>query len=560
MNELRQQQKTLWRKKRLFQSVVDESSHLILILDPEGNIFYCNPTSKTLLGLIPDMLTGAHITDWIHETHLAEINGILDGSRKKPSSSRRIPLRFRHQNAHWQEFDVVVNSITDEAHDLIGIVFHVHAKTETQSINQQLQGIESEARLDASPEENFTSTNQCHLCQTRKLTIMGSLVGAIAHDFNNVLTALLGYGEILKSKFANHPEPELKEVVTGICEASSLALSLTQQLMSFGRKKAVGLSVLDLNRLVLNLKNLLHRMVDKPLSVRFDLHPTPILAKTNDGQIEQVLMNLIINARDAMPGGGEVRIFTEYTRIPKPFVHGNRHLPAGDYAVLAVSDTGCGMNPEVLAHIFDPFFTTKQKKGNGLGLAIVHRIAIQHRGFVDVVSEEGKGSTFRVHLPRAEEKLSCIEPVPEATARPSPPSAHTILLAEKEESLCRFLRHTLEHQGYEVLEAHDECEALDMAMLHKTFIHLLVTNIIIPAANGQSLAQKITRHHPGIRVLYISGRLAPMITRETLGTTEDFLEKPFSPKTFIEKVQELLREQELAASAQLKNRSMSAKR
>jgi two-component system cell cycle sensor histidine kinase/response regulator CckA len=362
--------------------------------------------------------------------------------------------------------------------------------------------------------------------------------GGVAHDFNNLLTILLGYSELLLNTL--EPNDPGRELVGEIQRAGERATSLTQQLLAFSRKQTLCPKVLDLNTVVSDLEKMLGRAMgeDIELLVKLCSNPNPI--KIDSSQVQQILINLAVNARDAMPQGGTLIIETRNIELKESDVRSHPEARPGPYVQLAVSDTGCGMTPEVKAHLFEPFFTTKDwGKGTGLGLATVCRIVRQSGGHVEVVSEPGAGTICKVFLPRAKQLLSCEQPL-------SPPEGvqggtETILLVEDDEGIRTLTRRVLQRCGYVVLEATQGQEALGLCKEHTGPIHLLLTDVVMPQMGGRQVADALRCLRPETRVLFISGHTPEAVSSRGVTPQQDnFLQKPFALAALAGKVRELL--------------------
>jgi nitrogen-specific signal transduction histidine kinase/FixJ family two-component response regulator len=375
------------------------------------------------------------------------------------------------------------------------------------------------------------------LRQAQKMEAVGRLAGGIAHDFNNLLTAILGYSELLLDRV--RAEPDLASDVEEIRRAGQRASSLTRQLLAFSRKQVLQPQLLDLNVVVAELGKMLQRVIGEDIRLHVVAAPTLGAVRADLGQIEQVLMNLAINARDAMPRGGSLTIRTEETKLPPDLARLESADATGAYAALSVADTGCGMSPEVRARIFEPFFTTKgPDKGTGLGLSTIYGIVTQSGGYITVDSERGRGTTFTVYLPVAEHVSQA---APEAApSRDSYAGTETILLVDDEAALRSLARKVLERYGYHVLEASDGNTALKLTDQFDGRIHLLLSDIIMPGLHGPDLAQWIVARRPDVRVLYISGYPQLATDSGRMGAHITFLQKPFNPDQLAKAVRQCL--------------------
>src|SRR6266568_2328054 len=381
------------------------------------------------------------------------------------------------------------------------------------------------------------------LRQARKMEAVGRLAGGVAHDFNNLLTAILGSVELLLREL--EPASPLRQDAAEIKKAGERAAALTRQLLAYSRRQVLNPEVLDLNRVVADMDRMLRRLIGE--DVDLVTRPAPDLGavRADRGQIEQVLVNLVLNARDAMPQGGKLTIETANVELDPGYVETHEGARAGAYALLAVSDTGSGMDAETTAHLFEPFFTTKEVgKGTGLGLATVYGIVKQSEGYITAYSEPGHGTTFKIYLPRAAAPGAASPPPPappapqcKATARGS----ETILVVEDEEAVRSLSRRALEASGYTVLAAADGPDAVRLLERYGGPIHLVLTDVIMPGMNGRELAQRLVQRRPGLRVLYMSGYPGDAIVhRGALEPGTAFLQKPFMPEDLARKVREVL--------------------
>ncbi len=323
-------------------------------------------------------------------------------------------------------------------------------------------------------------------------------------------------------------------------KAANRGTVLVRQLLAFGRQQGLQPIMVDLNAVVADMMKILQRLIGEDIELVTILEPALWRIKADPGQLEQIIMNLVVNARDAMPHGGRLTIETANVELGHTYAHRRLQVRPGPYVRLAVSDTGCGMDSETQARIFEPFFTTKEQgKGTGLGLSTVYSIVKQHEGYIWVYSEPGYGTTFKIYLPRATEH----QPVSARQSQLSgaPRGSETVLVVEDDFEIRTLISEFLRKYGYTVLEAAHADEALQLSAQHATSIHLLVTDVILPQVNGQTLAMRLRTVHPETRVLYISGYTAPMIMhRGLLAVGAAFLQKPFTPDTLARKVREVL--------------------
>lgn len=374
--------------------------------------------------------------------------------------------------------------------------------------------------------------------QSQKMEAIGRLAGGIAHDFNNLLTVILGYSEIAaRTLYSADP---MFTMIREIKKAAERAELLTRRLLAFSRKQILQPDILDLNALLADTRTMLGRLIGE--DVDFSLNPGRDLwpIKADRGQLEQVVMNLAINARDAMPSGGQLTIETANVILDEKYLASNPDARPGEHVMLSVSDTGCGMDAATKARIFEPFFTTKAPdKGTGLGLATVYGIVKQSGGHIEVLSQPNEGTTFKIYLPRAQQGL--LSSKSQTALDKTPSGSETVLLAEDEDAVRSLTRLALQSKGYSVLEARHGEEALMIAQQHTGPIHLLLTDLVMPKLGGRQLAEQLLQTHPHVKVLYVSGYMDDAIIRQGLmKASTAFLQKPFSPELLAHKVREVL--------------------
>src|SRR5271155_3303689 len=513
---LRASQEGLRRSEMNFRSLVTNAPYGICRCDSAGQLLDANPALLEMLGYSSlQELAGTHLGTLYAETlqwfeladHLrsaASFNGLIVEWRRKDGTGTvvRVSGRAVSDGGKGRTFELFAEDVT-----------------ERRALEQQLR-------------------------QSQKMEAVGRLAGGIAHDFNNLLMVISGYSEFLLDRLG--PDPALRGPAQEIAGASQRASSLTRQLLAFSRKQMLAPKILDLNGVVTENLKMLTRVIGEDI----DLVMVPAWAlgavRADAGQIEQVIMNLAVNARDAMPSGGRLTIETSNISLDEDYARLHAPLRPGDYVMLAISDTGFGMDSETQSHIFEPFFTTKGPKGTGLGLSTVYGIVKQSGGYVWVYSEPGKGTSFKIYLPRVAERAESAQVVsPAATAFTEPAfterGTETILLAEDEANLRYLARQFLEKQGYKVIEAADGAVAVQIAVAHKGVIHLLLTDVIMPGMNGRELAQRITEIRPNTKVLYMSGYTENVIGHNgMLDAGVRLLQKPFTLRDLMSKVREVL--------------------
>ena len=378
-------------------------------------------------------------------------------------------------------------------------------------------------------------TLESQLRQAQKMEAIGTLAGGIAHDFNNILTALTGYGTLLRTRM--DAEDPLRHYVDQMLSASHKATSLTQSLLAFGRLQPISLEPVNVNTLIRGTEGLLRRLITEDIVLSTVLTGEDIVVMADATQIDQILFNLATNARDAMPRGGALTIATSLVEMDNNFILAHGFGEAGRYALIAVSDTGTGMDEKTKERIFDPFYTTKETgKGTGLGLSTVYGIVKQHRGYITVWSEPLRGATFRIYLPAvrvaaAEVRPSCVE-----VTRGN----ETVLIADDNHEVRGLLKDLLGHYGYKVIEATDGDEAIGKFKEH-TAISLAILDLVMPKKNGRQVYEAMKAMRPHIKTLFMSGHTRQVIVdRGIEGDGVDFIEKPFAPEEFLKKIEHIL--------------------
>jgi nitrogen-specific signal transduction histidine kinase/CheY-like chemotaxis protein len=377
------------------------------------------------------------------------------------------------------------------------------------------------------------------LRQAQRMEAIGRLAGGVAHDFNNILTVIAGYCELL---LADLPAgSDLRPDVEEVAKAADRAGALTRQLLTISRDQVVQAEVLDLNAVIVNVEQMLRRLIGEDVQLETALAPELEEVRVDPGQVEQVLLNLAANARDAMPRGGKLTIETASVELDDSYAQSHNGVQPGCYVLLAVSDTGTGIDGSVLPHIFEPFFTTKrQGQGTGLGLSIVYSIVHQSGGHIWVYSEPGKGTTFKIYLPVTEREETVPWPAP--VSAPSEQGAGVILLVEDQEAVRAMLTKALAARGYTLLEAADGEEAIRLVAGRQGLIDLLITDVVMPVMSGREVAERLAAERPGMKVLFISGFADRAIVHHgMLSPGINYLQKPFPLSELTRKVEEILK-------------------
>ena len=501
----------LRRSERLFQDLFESAPDATVIIEAQGMIRAASRQAERLFGYEREKLNGQPVEVLVSPPARAALRQLREQFIKSP-----VPRLM----------GVDEQSLLASRKD--GSTFPVEISlspmtTEPGVVIAAIRDITDRRRLEE------------HLRQVQKIEAVGRLAGGIAHDFNNILGVILGQSQImLRGMPPDHP---LRARVEQVLSASERAAGLTRQLLAFSRKQVFEMRVLDLNQIVEGLKSMLERLLGEDVELTFRRGQDLGRIRADPTQIEQILMNLAVNARDAMPGGGRLALETSDAEMDEEYARIHAGAVAGRYVCLAVSDTGLGMTREVQARAFEPFFTTKEPgKGTGLGLSTVYGIVKQSEGFIYVYSEPGQGTTFKIYLPRVEAEAD--RPVALA---PASGGTETVLLVEDEESLRELIGEILEANGYDVLVAEDPAKAIDAAERHQGVIHLLLTDVVMPGMNGRDLALRVKERRPAIRVLYMSGYTEDTIAhRGVLETGALLISKPFTQDALTRKLREAL--------------------
>ncbi|HEX8836524.1 MAG TPA: PAS domain S-box protein [Candidatus Acidoferrum sp.] len=478
-----------------------------------GKWHYVSPQVETIFGYSPEeWLAGSE--NWTHLV-VEEDHPLIEAAEENCMRARRFQAEYRLRRKDGRVIWVSDNAVFvpgSESHPLMeGIIVDI---TERRVLEDQLQ-------------------------QARRMEAVGRLAGGVAHDFNNLLTIIKGYVELALNRIAG--QPELRGNIQQIADAAERAVTLVRQLLAFSRKQVLKPKVLDLNGIVLNMDKMVRRLMNENIEMRTSVEKNLGAVKADPGQIEQVILNLIVNARDAMPDGGKLWIETRNVELQSGIANDQAYIKPGPYVVLGVRDTGVGIGSETLPHIFEPFYTTKESgRGTGLGLSTVYGIVKQSGGHISVDSELRKGTTFKVYLPRAEEVTQ--QPQKPEWAEPATGAGgETVLLVEDEPAVRELARTVLLEQGYTVIEAQNSEDAVRLAGRHRSEIHLLLTDVVMPGMSGRDLAKHLTALHPYLRVLYMSGYTNNVIAEN--GALEEglfFLQKPFTPRALTQRVRETL--------------------
>jgi PAS domain S-box-containing protein len=510
----------LRKSEEKFQKLFDEAPVGYMELDVEGCITQVNRTELTMLGYTADEMLGRPLWKFIVEEEAAH-------DKIKAKLSGFTPCGKTFERTYKRKDGTTLPVVIEDAliRDADGMITGIHTTirdvTELKRVEKEMVDLQEQLR------------------QSQKIEAIGQLAGGIAHDFNNLLTVIKGYTQLaLLDLKGNDP---LRESIQEIQKAAQRAADLTRQLLAFSRRQILDLKVLDLNSLLKDTDKMLRRIIGENIQLVTLLSEDLGRVRIDPGQIEQVIFNLALNARDAMPSGGKLTIETANVELDKEYAHTHIGVIPGHYVRLSVSDTGVGMSQEVREKAFDPFFTTKEQgKGTGLGLSTVYGIVNQSKGNIWVYSEPGHGTIFKIHLQRVEGELDSLQERDETDSCPG--GKETVLLVEDEPSVRDLANRLLKQQGYTVLEAANGEEALRLVQENVgERIHLLLTDVVLPQIGGRELADKLKIFRPDLKVLYTSGYTDYAIVHHgVLDSGTHFLQKPFSLKTLSRKVREVL--------------------
>jgi PAS domain S-box-containing protein len=502
---------SLRESEERYRDLVENAHDIIFSHDLDGNFTSVNRAGEQITGYTREEVLALDLTQTVAPEHIEKVREML---RKMLAGE-----------------EVTANEMEIIAKDGHRVTVEANTKLVFQNgVPVGVQGIARDVTARKLLEEQ--------LRQSQKMEAIGQLAGGVAHDFNNLLTAINGYsGLALQRIDDNHP---LKGYLEEIKKAGDRAANLTRQLLAFGRKQILQPLPINLNDVVTDMNKMLRRLIGEDIVLTAKLEPALKKIKADPGQVEQVLVNLVVNARDAMPQGGNLTIETLSVDLDQEYAGLRRGVVPGRYVLLAVSDTGTGMSKETRARIFDPFFTTKEKgKGTGLGLSTVYGIVKQSGGNIWVYSELGHGTTFKVYLPELAASSQKTEAV--AVESPMPSGSETILLVEDEDVVRGLAHKILEHAGYKVLEASLGDEAVRLCLELAGPIDLLLTDVVMPETSGKEVADRLTKLFPGLRVLFMSGYTDEAIVHHgVLDSNVEFIQKPFTPAALVRKVRAVL--------------------
>lgn len=504
---LAESRRGILEEKSRLEALIRDVKEGVCFIDAGGNVVIINRSFEESLGIRSEEVVGKPASEWSWAIqNVGEILADLKDGRKEYYAGEAV--------YGGRDMEMTASPIRSNG-EYVGTVVVFRDVTDRKRLEEQAR-------------------------QSQKIEAVGRLAGGIAHDFNNLLTVILGYTQLLLKRLA--PADELRPDIEAINHAADRAAALTRQLLAFSRKQILAPTVLNLNGIVSGLEKMIRRIVGEDVDLVTILAPDLGSVKADPGQVEQIIMNLVVNARDAMPQGGTLTIETANTELSKDFVQVHTGASPGPCVMLAISDTGVGMDAETRSHVFEPFFTTKEVgKGTGLGLSMVYGIVKQSDGYIDVESEPGRGTMFRIYLPRVEEEAEVSPAAPAVTGAAGYEGRETILLAEDDPTVREFSARVLRDLGYTVLDAGDGKEAILISSKYAGRIHLLVTDVVMPGMSGGDLAGRVVSIRPGTKVLFMSGYTDDTVVRHGVLKSEiAFLQKPFAPEALARKVREVL--------------------
>ena len=508
----------LSEQEQMFRLITENAEDLITVVDREGKRLYDSP-GYNKLGYSSKDRERDPFPEQIHPDDCEALIAARVESFET-GVGPRVEYRFRRKDGEWRTLESTRSPVRNHRGEIEKVVIV------SRDISERKQAEELLRRRDEQ------------LRQSQKMEAVGRLSGGIAHDFNNLLGVIIGYSESIEERLA--PDDPLRKSAEEIRKAGERAASLTHQLLAFSRQRVMQPQILDLNALVTDMGDMLRRLIGMHIELTTNLATELDRVKAEQSQIEQVIVNLVVNARDAMPEGGKLLIETSNFNVTENFASSFPFLQLGPYVLLTVTDTGIGMDDKTRRHIFEPFFTTKGPgKGTGLGLATVYGVVKQSGGSVIVDSEPGKGSRFRIFLPQTQE--CALTPVPDASSAKGSTGAGTILLVEDEEALLNLAAERLTECGYTVLPARDGIHALEVARSFHGTIHLLLTDIMMPRMGGLSLARSLSELRPEIRVVFMTGHAERDASyREALHSGAESIQKPFSHEQLVRLIRHTL--------------------
>jgi PAS domain S-box-containing protein len=519
ITERKRAEEALYKSEDRFKAMVENAFEGTAVISKEGVVLYATPAVEQIAGLGTDELIGTRFLDRVHPDDMHQVVQNMARLVGKPGSAVASTYRIEFPDGSYHHVESTSTNLVDRP-SVGGIVVNFRDITERKRAEEEKAGLEAQ------------------LQQAQRMELVGRLAGGVAHDFNNMLGVILGHAEVALGRVG--PDQPVRGHLAEIHKAAKRSANLTRQLLAFARKQTIAPKVLDLNETVEGMLKMLRRLIGEDIDLRWQPEAGLWPVRVDPSQIDQILANLCANARDAIADVGKVTIETGSCALDEGYCAAHAGFVPGEYVRLAVSDDGCGMDKETLAHVFEPFFTTKGVgMGTGLGLPTVYGIVKQNNGFINVYSEPGQGTTFSIYLPRHAGKAE--QARTEDAGEPLVRGQETILLVEDERAILEMTTEMLELHGYVVLAAGTPGEAIRMAREHAGEIHLLMTDVVMPEMNGRDLAKNLLSIYPHLKRLFTSGYTANLIAhRGVLDDGVHFLQKPFSMKGLAAKVREAL--------------------
>ncbi len=521
ITEGKQAEKQLGESEEKYRMLVENLNEVIYTLDVEGRITYVSPPVELMLGYTPSELIGKHADDFVHpddkEGRPEQFRKILSGINE-PSEYRFLT---KDNQVVWARTTARPLLKEGEVSGVQGALIDITERKEAEKDREKLQS---------------------QLNQAQKMESVGRLAGGVAHDFNNKLAIINGYAELAIDMM--EPSDPLRATIQEIYTAGSQSAKIVRQLLAFARQQTISPVQLDLNDTISSMLKMLQRLIGENIDLEW--HPGNHLwpVKIDPSQVDQVMANLAVNSRDAISDVGKLTIETKNTMVDEDYCKSNPEAIPGRYVMLAVSDDGCGIEEEIRKQLFDPYFTTKEiGKGTGLGLPTVYGIVKQNNGFINVYSEPGEGTTFKLYFPSHEEANSSLHSAKESSGQ-IPTGAETVLVVEDENAILQMSRQMLERLGYTVETATSPAEALQISNEYNRTINLLITDVVMPEMNGRDLSARLSKNQPDLKTLYMSGYTANVIAHHgVLDEGVQFIQKPFSLKDLAAKVREVLEQE-----------------
>jgi len=489
----------LERREEHYRSLIENSLDLVSILNFDGTIRYASPSHERILGYALDELVGQNALEFVHADDLSAIREAL----ARADASASMELRFRHKDGNWRVLESVGRNLASVP-GVRGVVVNSRDITDRRRLEEQLH-------------------------HSQRLEAVGRLAGGVAHDFNNLLMVISGYSQMLLDTML--PGDPARDDLEQIAKAAKRATDLTHQLLAFSRRHVTRPALINVNELMLDMERMLRRVMGEDIEVVTELGPDLKNVQADPGQIEQVILNIAVNARDAMPKGGKFTIKTAALGVRDEIGPEQAGLEASEYVMLSLADTGAGMDSRVLARLFEPFFTTKEH-GTGLGLSTSYGIIKRSGGDIRVESKPQCGTAFRIYLPAVERVDSDAATTHESGALGG---TETILLVEDEDGVRHVVESMLKRHGYQVMSTASSSEAVEVAERYSGTIDLVITDVVMPGMGGRKMAERLVERRPGMRVLYVSGYGEPVDALQK----DAFLQKPFTSEDLALKIREM---------------------